>query len=115
MIPVYGYPGNASPAAVIATETNNELLPDGRSFLTAIVASGIKWTANGIMDQVAAAEAAGESLAGYDTDDWRVWNTIFSSLIAFLNTPQQVSQKNGGTKTVTPQDAVMKYYSQVQA
>jgi hypothetical protein len=42
-----------------------------------------------------------------------VWNAIFSSLIVFLNTPQEVPQKGGLTKVITPQDAVMKFYSRV--
>jgi hypothetical protein len=115
VIPVYGVGGNQTPAERVAAETNDDLLPDGRKFLTKIVTSGIQWTANQIMEQVAGAEAADETLASYDTNDWRVWNAIFSSLIVFLNTPQEVPQKGGLTKVITPQDAVMKFYSRVPA
>jgi len=116
MIPVYGLGGNQPPAAVIAGKISDQLLPSGRKFLADLISAGIEWTANGMTEQIAAVEAAGETtLEGWDTNDLRAVNQIFNGFLVYLNTPQAVVQRDGSTKVMKPQDVVMKYYHQVQA
>ena len=80
MIPVYGYPGNASPAAVIATETNNELLPDGRSFLNRDCCQRHQVDRQRHYGPGRSGRGCGRKpLAGYDTDDLACAGTRFSA------------------------------------
>ena len=78
MIPVYAV-GNQRPAAVVITKINSELLPAARNLLQLLIAAGIEWTANGMTEQLGAAEAAGETkLEGMDTNDLRAVNQVFN-------------------------------------
>jgi hypothetical protein len=115
MIPVYAM-GNQRPAAVVAAKVNAELLPAARELLRLLISAGIEWTANGMTEQLIAAETAGETmLEGWDTNDLRAVNQIFNGFLVYLNTPQGVVQRDGSTVVMKPQDVVMKYYHQVQA
>lgn len=115
MIPVYAM-GNQRPAAVVAAKINTELLPAARELLRLLISAGIEWTANGMSEKMAAAEAANETtLEGWDTNDLRGVNQVFNGFMVYLNTAQQIVQRDGSTITAKPQDIIMKYYSQVQA
>lgn len=112
MIPVYTM-GSQRPAAVVITKINMEMLPAARQLLQLLIAAGIEWTANGMTEQMLAAEGAGETkLEGMDTNDLRAVNQVFNGFLVYLNTPQGIVQRDGSTEVVKPQDVVMRYYHQ---
>lgn len=112
MIPAYTF-GNQRPAALVAARINAELLPAARELLKLLISAGIEWTANGMSEQMATAEGAGEStLEGWDTNDLRAINQVFNGFLAYLNTPQGIVQRDGSTVVMKPQDVVMKFYHQ---
>ncbi|MFN8467321.1 MAG: hypothetical protein U0X20_17315 [Caldilineaceae bacterium] len=112
MIPVYAI-GNQRPAAVVVTKINSELLPAARQLLQLLIAAGIEWTANGMTEQMIVAETAGETkLEGMDTNDLRAVNQVFNGFLVYLNTPQEIVQRDGSTLVTKPQDVVMRYYHQ---
>jgi len=116
------FPTSTLPAAETVTRTVNlELLPLMREIVSRLALYGDQWSANDVMGEVAAAEAAvnvagGEiaTYGGYDTADIRAWNAAFSNFMGYLNANISVTKPNGTTVTKTPKSIVLKYYSPVE-
>ena len=67
-------------------------------------------------EQMIAAETAGETtLEGMGHERSTGVNQVFNGFLVYLNTPQEIVQRDGSTVVAKPQDVVMKYYHQVQA
>jgi len=109
------------PADEVITRTVNlELLPLMRDIVAKLALYGDQWSANGVMTEIAAAEAlvdveAGEVAlyGGYDTNDIRMWNAAFSNFMLYLNASISVTKADGTTVGKTPKSIVLKYYAPV--
>ncbi len=114
--------GTVLPAAETVTRTVNlELLPLMRDIVAKLVLYGDQWSANDVMAELAAAEAAVDVEAGevavyggYNTDDLRMWNAAFSNFMLYLNATISVTKANGTAATKTPKAIVLKYYAPVE-
>lgn len=115
MNPITGY--NMTPEYVITRKVNNELLMSLRQAVIALTALGKEFSANDVMTEVTAIEAAaaeGETptYGGYDTDVIRTWYTLFGALNTFLAATFTISLRDGTNENITPEKAVLRYYSE---
>lgn len=92
----------------IAARVQQQVLPALRTELKELGDLQQVWLVNGIEAKVAAAAAAGESLAGYSVADWAVWGEVLRQLQTWLETP--IAELSG----LTPGQALIRRYTAVQ-
>jgi len=107
------------PDELITRKVNVDLFPALRSIVSTLASYGDEFTANAVMTELAALEAAAGTgniavYGGYDTNDVRRWNALFTSFITWLNSNVTTTLATGSTETKTAKNIVMKYYAPVE-
>lgn len=82
-----GTTGELDPATEIAALIVRQMLPTLRAKLAELEAMGARWNANDLDTLIAAAETAGEPLAGHSAATWQNWQAVFNGLRLWMQTP----------------------------
>jgi len=98
----------------IANRVTLEVLPGLRGMLTMLNEMQEIWLApgNDISGRIAAAAAAGATLAGYSPAAWLAWGAMLTALQAFLATEIEFTLPDGSTVVMTPKNVLLTRYVQ---
>ena len=82
-------------------------------------AMGKEFSANDVMAEVSARETAAGAgnvavYGGYDTDDIRRWNALFTSFMGWKATNITTTLAGGATETKTAETMVIRFYAPVE-